>query len=465
MEPSKNPLGSQPVDILVRKFAIPSIIAMLVSALYNIVDQFFIGHAVGQLGNAATNVVFPLNTSCTAFALLFGIGGASSFNLNMGRGNPKKAIHYVGNAAVSLFVCGTCLMLVAQLCLTPMLRFFSAPDEVLPYAQEYVRIVSLGFPFLIFSNGGAHLIRADGSPQYSMLCNLSGAIVNTGLDALFVFGFHWGMRGAALATVIGQVLSAFLAFRYLRHYKTVKLERRHLLPKFDYIRGAATLGMASFLNQLAMMVVQIVTNKSLTYYGGQSIYGESIPLACAGIGMKVIMVFFAINIGIAQAIQPVCSFNYGAQKYSRVKQAYFLALKWTGAASCIAFLLIQIFPRQIIGMFGSGDELYIQFAVRYFRIFLFFTFLNFIQPVTSTVFTAIGKPKKGTFLSLTRQTLFLLPLLIIFPLFFGIDGILYAAPVADFAAAVVSCLMMRVELREMREKESALPFINDSQAF
>lgn len=454
MEQCKNPLGTRPIDVLLRQFAIPSIIAMMVSALYNIVDQFFIGHAVGQLGNAATNVVFPLNTSCTAFALLFGIGGASAFNLNMGRGNPKKAIHYIGNAAVSLFVCGCCLMLVAQLFLTPMLRFFSAPDDVLPYAQEYVRIVSLGFPFLIFSNGGAHLIRADGSPRYSMLCNLSGAIVNTCLDALFVFGFHWGMSGAALATVMGQVLSACLAFRYLRHYKTVKLEKWHLVPKFACISGAATLGMASFLNQLAMMVVQIVTNKSLTYYGGQSIYGESIPLACAGIGMKVIMVFFAINIGIAQAIQPVCSFNYGAGKYSRVKQAYFLALKWSGCVSCIAFLLIQIFPRQIIGLFGSGDELYVQFAVRYFRIFLFFTFLNFIQPVTSTVFTAIGKPKKGTFLSLTRQTLFLLPLLIIFPLFLGIDGILYAAPVADFAAAVVSCLMMRVELREMCAEEN-----------
>ena len=454
MESMKNPLGREPVKQLLWKFAVPSIIAMMVTSLYNIVDQFFIGHSVGELGNAATNIVFPLSTSSTAIALLFGIGGASAFNLHMGQNKPKEAIHFVGNAAVMLFGCGTVLMLIAQLFLTPMLRFFSAPDDVLPYAQEYVRVVSLGFPFLIFSNGGAHLIRADGSPQYSMLCNLSGALVNTGLDALFVFGFQWGMTGAAWATVIGQVLSAMLAFRYLCHYRTVKLERAHLRPRKAYIQIITSLGTASFLNQLAIMVVQIVLNKSLTYYGSLSVYGESTPLACAGIITKVNMIFFAVIIGLSQSIQPISSFNYGAKLYPRVREAYFLALRYGFVVSLFSFGLFQLIPRQIIGLFGEGDESYIQFAVRYFHIYLFFTFLNFIQPISSTFFTAIGKPKKGTFLSLTRQTLFLLPLIVLLPLVFGIDGIMYAAPVADFAAVIVSVMMVRREFQSMKALET-----------
>ena len=282
-----NPLGTEPVGQLLRRFAVPSIVAMLVNALYNMVDQIFIGHSIGELGNAATNVAFPLTTSCTALALLFGIGAASAFNLSMGRGEKDKALYYIGNAAVMMFGSGIVLFLIAELFLDPMLIFFGSPDNVLGLAREYVRIVAVGFPFLILTSGGAHLVRADGSPNYSMACNLTGALINTILDPILIFGFKMGMTGAALATITGQIISAFLVFRYLRHYKAGSFTREHLRPKMVYLGYAMTLGMAQCFNQLAMMLVQIVMNNSLRHYGALSVYGEAIPLACSGIINKV----------------------------------------------------------------------------------------------------------------------------------------------------------------------------------
>ncbi len=445
----ENKLGTLPVEQLIRQFAVPSIIAMLVSALYNIVDQFFIGRSIGELGNAATNVAFPLTTSCVAIALLFGIGGASSFNLALGRKQKEQAVYYMGNAAMLLFLLGSVLCVITQIFLVPMLRFFGSPDSVLGYAITYTRITSIGFPFLIYSNGGAHLVRADGTPRYSMLCNLTGALINTILDPLFIFGFGMGMAGAALATIIGQIVAAGMIFRYMLHCRTVQLERRHLVIRAEYAVHIMSLGMSSFFNQIAMMIVQIVLNNSLTYYGARSVYGESIPLACAGIISKVAMLYFSIVIGLAQGLQPIAGYNYGAEKYDRVKQVYFRTVSYALTISVAAFLLFQLIPRQIISVFGDGSEEYFLFATRYFRIYLFATFLNGIQPVTSTFFTAIGKPVKGIFLSLTRQILFLLPLIVIFPLFLGIDGIMYAGPIADMAAGAAAIGMIAYEMKQL----------------
>lgn len=445
----ENPLGTAPVGALLRKFAIPSIVAMLVGALYNIVDQVFIGHSIGELGNAATNVAFPLTTSCTALALLLGVGAASAFNLSMGRGEKEKALYYIGNAAVLMFGSGLLLCLVTQLFLEPMLVFFGSPENVLGYAIEYVRITSLGFPFLILTSGGSHLIRADGSPRYSMMCNLTGALINTILDPLFIFGFGMGMTGAALATILGQIVSACMVIYYLRHYQAGPFTKEHLRPRFTYAGYAMSLGMAQCFNQLAMMVVQIVMNNSLRHYGAMSIYGESIPLACAGIINKVSFIFFAFCIGIAQGMQPISSFNYGAKQYDRVKKVIFQSMSAGQVICVIAFAMFQLFPRQIISLFGNGSELYFSFAERYFRIYLFFTFINNIQPMSSTFFSSIGKPKKGTFLALTRQILFLLPLLIVLPLVMGIDGIMYAGPIADFLAALISAVFLLQETRKM----------------
>ncbi|MCI5479803.1 MAG: MATE family efflux transporter [Lachnospiraceae bacterium] len=445
-ETSKNPLGQKPTGTLLRQFAIPSIIAMLVSSLYNIVDQFFIGQSVGPLGNAATNIAFPLTISCIAIALLFGIGGASSFNIAMGQGEPREAVRYMANAAVMLFGCGIFLCIVTQIFLEPLLRFFGSPADVLEYAKTYTRITALGFPFLILTSGGGHLVRADGRPKISMACNLSGAIINTFLDALFVFGFHWGIAGAAYATIIGQIFSGSLILWYLAHCQSVSIKREHLRLKKKSVKRIAALGAAPCSNQLSMMIVQIVMNNSLKHYGALSSYGEAIPIACAGIITKINQVFMSFIIGISQGVQPIISFNYGAEKYDRVKKAYLQAISAGFVLALGAFFLFQFAPRQIISIFGDGSEEYFRFAVNYFRIFLFFTFLNCMQPITSNFFTAIGKPKRGMFLSLTRQILFLLPLLLILPLIFGIDGLMYAGPIADFAAGMVAIILIVKEL-------------------
>jgi len=449
-----NPLGIEPVSKLIFSFAVPSIIAMIVGSIYNIVDQIFIGNYVGKLGNAATNVAFPVTTVCIALGLLFGIGGAATFNLSMGRGQTEKAGNFIGNALMSLFYSGIVVAVITEAFLPQLLVFFGAPADVLPYGMEYVRITAIGMPFLIVTAGGGHLIRADGSPRMTMIMSIIGAIINVVLDALFVIAFGWGMTGAALATIIGQIVSAIIVFVYISRYKTIKITREHLKLDFSIVKEVASLGTSNCFNQLAMLVVQIVLNNSLTYYGAKTIYGESTPLACAGIVIKVSQLFFSVIIGISQGAQPILSFNYGAQKYDRVKEAFICAIKAAATLSVCAFLLFQIFPRQIISIFGSGDELYYEFGVKFMRIFLFGFIVNFLQPLSSNLFASIGKPKKGVFLSLTRQIIFLLPLLILLPLFFGMNGIMFSQCIADFAAAITAVIMVRIEFVSLSKLEA-----------
>ncbi len=457
MEKGTNTLGTRPVGQLMVKFAVPSIIAMLVGALYNIVDQLFIGHAVGTNGNAATNIAFPLTTMCMSLALLFGIGGASCYNLSLGEGDTKKAPYFIGNSLTMLAVCGTVLLAVTELFLEPMLVLFGSSEEIMPFARDYVSITAIGFPFLLITTGGGHLIRADGSPGMTMFTSIVGAVINTGLDALFVFGFEWGMSGAALATIIGQIISAAIAVWYIVfRFRTSELEKEHFLPNLRYVLRIAQIGLAAFFTQLAIMVVQIVVNNSLRYYGGLSEYGESIPLACAGIIMKVNQIVFSFAIGLGQGSQPIESFNYGAKQYPRVRKAFLLASAASVAIALIAFVFFQTIPRQILSLFGEGTEQYFAFGEFFFRVFLFFVPLVSLQPVTSTFFTSIGKPLKGVILSLTRQILFFVPLVLIFPLFMGIDGIVYAGPAADILTTVVTVIMALGEFSIMKKQEAAL---------
>ncbi len=453
MDQDKNPLGIKPVGKLLAEFAIPSIIAMLVSALYNIVDQFFIGHYVGMLGNAATNVAFPLTMSCTAISLMCGIGGAANFNLNMGRGSREKAAAYAGNAISMTLVIGVLLCMITKIFLNPMMVAFGATDQTLAYSLTYTGITSFGFPFLIFTTGGSNLVRADGSPRFSMLCTLAGAVVNTVLDALFMIGFGLGIQGAAWATVIGQVVSAVLVAWYLTRFRTVPLKRECFRPKAACWGNIARLGMSPCINQFAMMLVQIVLNNVLTFYGSQSAYGGDIPLACAGIISKVGMLFFSIVIGISQGMQPIVSFNYGAKQYPRVLEAVWKSIGCATVISVIAFFCFQMFPRQIIGLFGQESEEYFQFAERYFKIYLFFTFANQFQPIVANMYTSIGKAAAGAFMSLTRQILFLMPLLVILPRFYGLEGAMYAAPIADFVAFLIAGGML---LRETHLLKAAV---------
>lgn len=448
----RNPLATEKTSKLILKFAIPSIISGLVNALYNIVDQIFIGQGVGVMGNAATNVAFPITTLCTALALLYGVGSCSNFSLNLGAKKKDEAAKFAGNGVFLMLVSGLALAIIINIFLNPLMKAFGASEQVLPLALTYTRITSLGIPFMIFTVGFSTLIRSDGSPTYSMFCTLIGAILNIILDPLFIFKFNMGISGAAWATVIGQFVSFIFAFSYLFRFKNMKLIKSYFIPNLNYIAKIATLGMAPCFNQLAMMLVQITMNNTLTYYGALSKYGSDIPLACVGVISKVNIIYIALVIGTSQGCQPIMGYNYGAKNYERVKKSFLQSFSVIMIISFLTFLCFQLFPRQIINIFGKGDELYYEFGIKYFRIFMFFTFLNGIQPISSFLFTSIGKAKKGVVISLTRQIIFLLPLIIIFPKFIGIDGVMYAGPIADFAAAALSIFLLVKEIKSLNNK-------------
>ncbi|MDE6925552.1 MAG: MATE family efflux transporter [Acetatifactor sp.] len=445
-----NPLGYEKISTLLRKFAVPSIVAMLVSSLYNIVDQIFIGQGVGYLGNAATNVAFPLTTICLAIALLFGIGGAANFSLSLGSGDKEGAARTVCNVLYMVILFGAVYAVLIELFLVPMLNAFGATDNVLPFAVKYARITAVGMPFLIFTNAVSALIRADGSPKYSMMCMVTGAVINTVLDPLFIFGFQMGIEGAAWATILSQFVSFVCALRYLWRLQSIALKKEHFQIQADRCIQIASLGMSNSLTQVSITLIQIVMNNSLTYYGVRSIYGEDIPLSAAGIVMKVNSILTAVFVGLSQGSQPILGYNYGAVQYERVKGVYRLAVKCSFVVSVLGFIMFQFFPEYIIIIFGSGDnELYLEFAVKFMRTFLFMIIINGVQLISSNFFSAIGKPFKGIMLSLSRQVIFLIPLMLILPVFLGIDGIMLAAPVADAIAFVFSIVMIRKEFSKM----------------
>lgn len=445
----KNKLASENIKSLIIAFAIPAIISNLVSSLYNIIDQIFIGQAVGLLGNAATNVTFPLTTIVVGISLLLGIGAASKFNLEMGRENYQDAKKYVGNGITYLIIAGLMLTTITLLFLKPLVLLFGATKNVLPYALTYTSITAIGFPFMVIVIGGGQFIRGDGSPKYAMFTTLTGAILNIVLNPIFIFTFDMGIAGAAIATISGQAVSALLTVAYFRRFKTITLSKSDFIPKLSFLLAIVALGAAAAINQMALALVQTVMNNTLTYYGALSQYGADIPLAVVGIISKVNTLYYGLLIGIAQGTQPIFGFNYGAKDYQRVKETLFLALKIVVFIGLVTFLAFQIFPRTIISIFGQGNELYYQFGIRYLRIFLFFTILNGVQMITSNFFTSIGKSTQGIFLSLTRQVIFLLPLVLILPVYFGIDGVVFAGPIADFAAILLAVIFLIKEVKTL----------------
>ncbi len=451
-----NPLGTEPIGKLMLKFAIPSVVGMLVGASYNVVDQIFIGHGVGYLGNAATNVDFPIAIIALALGLLFGIGGASNYSLALGAKQTERASRVVGNSLLWITVAGVILTIIVRTFLKPIVILLGATPEILPYAMTYTGITCLGLPFAMLGVGFNNLIRADGSPKYSMLCMISGCIINTALNPLFIFVFDMGVAGAAWATVIAQVITCIIGAIYLPRYRNAKLTRDSFRPNRAITASIVAIGVGAFINQVSLSVIQVALNNTLTKYGAESVYGSEIPLACAGMITKVSMLFFSVVIGISMGCQPIFGFNYGAKLYGRVRQTYRLALICCSVISVFSFLAFQIFPRQIISLFGTGTELYLQFSERYFRIFLLLAFLNGVQPITANFLSSIGKAYKGIFVSLTRQFIFLLPLIMVLPIFFGIDGVLYAGPVADGGACILAVILILGEMKKMRTMEAQM---------
>ena len=441
-EQKTNPLGTEKISSLLLRFAIPSIIAMVVSALYNMVDQFFIGRSVGMLGNAATNVAFPLVITCTAIALMCGIGGAANFNLCMGQQEKEEAASFAGNAITMLFSLGVILCIITRLFLKPMMILFGATSSVLYYSLIYTGITSLGFPFLILTTGGTNLVRADGSPKFSMTCTLTGAIINTILDPTLIFGFHMGIAGAAWATVIGQVVSGIMVILYLRKFKTVKLTKEKLRPHSHYIGRIVSLGMAPFFNQVSMMVVQIVMNNVLIRYGAKSSYGSDIPLACAGIITKINMIFFAINIGISQGLQPIISYNYGARKKKRITGAIKYAMIYSVSIMIVGTIIMQIFPAQLLKLFDASDNM-LSIGVTALRIISTHFFFAGFDIIIISSLQALGRGLSSMLVSFTRQLVVLLPVAYLLSLTGKLDAIWWAFPIAEIFSIMASLFFLR----------------------
>lgn len=427
----------------------------MVASLYNIVDQIFIGRGIGINGNAATNVAFPLTTICVSISLFLGLGGASIYSISLGQGNKKKAADMIGNTIVLAIAFSLIFSIVVRVFVKKFMIMFGATQEVLQYSIDYTSITSIGFIPFVFSTVMSHIIRADGSPKYSMFSVLIGAAVNIILDPIFIFKFNMGISGAALATIIGQFISFFITLRYVFKFKNITFNRYSFNLYSENVLKIFSLGASGGINQFSMMIVQITMNNVLSYYGTLSIYGGNIPLAVSGIIAKINMLIMAFIIGSGQGSQPIIGFNYGAKNYDRVIETYKLTVSITTIVALISFLIFQIFPRQVVSIFGDGSELYFQFAERYMRVYMALMIVNGIQPVSGTFFTSIGKAFKGAFIAMTRQLLFLLPLIIILPRIFGIDGIMYAGPIADGIALIVTIIFVSLEIKKIKKLKSS----------
>lgn len=451
--PAENPLGTEKISVLLRKFSVPGIICMVVNALYNIVDQVFIGRGVGYLGNGATNVIMPMTVIALALALMTGDGAAAYLSLKLGAKEPDKAARGVANAAVILITGGLIICTTYILCLADLCKLFGATSETLPYALEYGSIIALGIPFSCLSAGLSGIVRADGSPKYSMAGLLTGSIINLICDPLFIFVFNWGIAGAAWATILGQAVNAIMCLIYLTRIKTVTLKKEYFVPKAAVIGKIFAMGISSLITQMSIVLVIAVSNNLLVKYGEMSIYGAEIPMTTMGITMKVNQIIMAVILGLSTGAQPIFGYNYGAKKYDRVKKALKTTLIIAECVLITAFIIFQTAPMAIVSIFGSESELYNEFAVMCLRRFLMLCCINGFQIVSGIFFQAIGKPVYSAALSLSRQVVFLIPAMIIYPVFMGVEGILWAGPTADLMAFLLATALLVKNYRRLGNED------------
>ena len=451
----KSIFATEPIGRLIAKFAIPCVILLLVNSLYNIVDQIFIGWGVGYLGNGATNVVFPITIIALALSLMIGDGGAAYLSLKLGEGDLKSARKGVGNAVTMVTVVSIVLMAVFLIFINPILNLFGATDTLRPFALEYGYVIGIGLPFMMIPAAINSMIRADGSPKYAMFSMILGAVINTVFDPIFIFVFHMGVRGAAIATVMGQVASFIFSIVYMPRFKSVHFDAACFRPVWKTCKSILTFGISSFITQFAITIVMALTNNLLAKYGAASIYGSEIPLTATGIVMKVNQILISILVGIAVGAQPIIGFNYGAKNFMRVKKALDIALVVSEIISIIAFLIFQFAPMSVVSLFGSEEGLYNEFAVLAFRIFLLLCPLTGFQTVIAVYLQAVGKPVKSALLSLSRQIIFFVPAALILPMFLGVTGVLWTGPVADGLAFIFSVILLVYERKQLHKIELA----------
>ncbi len=455
-------LGTERIERLMRQYAVPCIISLLVGALYNIVDQIFIANAsyLGSYGNAANTVVFPLTVVALAIAVLVGDGCCAFVSISLGRQEMEKAKRSVGNAVV--LALGSSLVLTALYLLfaNQIIAMFGGTvnAETFHYAQEYFFYITLGIPFYMFGQAMNPVIRADGNPKFAMISTLAGAVINIILDPIFIFVCKWGMMGAAVATVLGQVVTAVLAIWYLQHMRIIRPTRRDFALNGKLCGRMLTLGITSFLSQISLVAAMAAINNMLRKYGaldvvfGQEQYAQ-IPMAVVGIVMKFFQIVISIVVGMAAGCIPIVGYNMGAEKKLRVRELFTRLLAAEALVGAVALILAEGFPHQLIAIFGAKNEsaYYTDFAVKAFRVYLCMMVLACVNKACFIFLQAVGKALFSTMLSMFREVVFGVGFALLLPKFFGLDGVLYSMPVSDVLTFVISLVIIRKTYQELRE--------------
>ena len=456
-------LGEEHIGRLMRKYAIPCIISLLVGALYNIVDQIFIANAsyLGSYGNAANTVVFPLTVIALAIAVMIGDGCCAFVSLSLGRKRPETAKKSVGNSIVMVIVSSMILCAVYLIFSDQIIAMFGGTvnEETFRHSKEYFFYITLGIPFYMFGQAMNPIIRADGSPKFAMASTLAGAMINIILDPVFIFVFQWGMMGAAVATVLGQVVTALLAIWYIIHMKLVKPTKADLWVDGPVCRRTLVLGITSFLSQVSLVAAMAAINNMIRKYGaldavfGQEQYAQ-IPMAVVGIVMKFFQIVISIVVGMAAGCIPVVGFNMGAGKQNRVRELFTKLLIAEAAVGAAALVIVELFPKQLINIFGAANEsaYYTDFAMRAFRIYLCMMVFACINKACFIFLQAMGKAVSSTILSMVREIVFGVGFALLLPIFFGLDGVLYSMPVSDFLTFIIAVFLIMRTYKELNQE-------------
>ncbi|WP_349674359.1 MATE family efflux transporter [Lacrimispora sp.] len=447
-----NPLGYKPIGHLLMQFALPAIIAMLVNSVYNIVDQIFIGQGIGYLGNAATTISFPIVTIILAVSTLLGAGGSAYAAIKLGEKKEEEAERTLGTVTVLTLAASAVVVAAGFIFLDPMLRLFGATDNTMIYAREYTSIMLIGTPFNMLGVVLSNMARTDGSPSVAMYAMLAGAFLNTILDPVYIFVFHWGVTGAAIATITSQIISAVVLVMYfVKKGKNMRYRKSILRVDPEICRLVLPLGISSGITQIASTILQVVMNNSLVYYGNQTAVGGDVALSAMGIVNKIGMILVSICLGIGIGSQPIFGFNKGANQPKRVRKTFLVAAASATSVAVLGWLVCQLFPGAILSLFGTEDPQFNLFAERCLRIYMLGIFAAGFQVVSTSYFQSTGQPLKASILSMLRQLLLLIPLILILPLRFGLSGILYAGPAADIISAIVVSQFIIHELRKLNK--------------
>lgn len=467
METANQYLGTEHIGKLMKKYAVPCIISLLVGALYNIVDQIYIANAsyLGSYGNAANTVVFPLTVVALAIAVMIGDGCCAFVSISMGKQKVEAAKQSVGNAVLMSIVCSLLLTFVFLIFQKQIITLFGGTVnmETFRYAKEYFFYISLGIPFYMFGQAMNPIIRADGSPKFAMLSTLAGAAINCILDPIFIFGFRWGMMGAATATVIGQIVTAAFAVWYLQHMKVIKPSIKNFHIDYSILGRTLLLGITSFLSQISLVIAMAAINNMIQKYGAldavfkQPQYAQ-IPMAVVGIVMKFFQIVISIVVGMAAGCIPIVGYNMGAQNRTRVKKLFTKLLLAEASVGIAAFLLVELFPRSIISIFGAAQEssYYTMFAVRAFRIYLCMIIFACINKACFIFLQAMGKALASTVLSMFREIVFGVGFALLLPLFYGLDGVLYSMPVSDLCTFIAAVYLILRTYKELDDQQLTL---------